>query len=104
MAGTGRAPGRRKGGKEPGGEATLVGRYRAVLIDRLTREDLGELQVCLRNQFDEHGNLNRSSRDRFEWILRKYLHEEILTREMVGIEAVIRDLSPGDLKKGRKSA
>lgn len=35
---------------------------------------------------------------KFEWTLRKYLHEEVLTREITGIEALIRSLKPEDLK------
>jgi hypothetical protein len=89
---------RRKGPAEGAGRS-LVERYRTVLVDRLTAEDLEELQLSLRNQFDERGNLVRENREKFEWKLRRFLHEEVLTREIAGIEALIRDLRPSDLKK-----
>jgi len=92
--GSGR-PGRRRG---TGEERALVERYRTILVDKLTAEDLGELQFYLRNQFDGNGNLNPAYKKKFEGKLREYLHEEILTREITGIEALIRVLKPEDLK------
>jgi hypothetical protein len=97
--GKGGASGPRGSRKGHGAERSLVERYRAILVDRLTREDLGELMFCLEHQFDEHGNLDMEFKRRFEWTLRKYLHEEVLTREITGIEALIRSLEPGDLKR-----
>jgi hypothetical protein len=101
MAGKGKGPGSRSRGKnrEAGKEGSLVERYRKILVDRLTAGDLGELQFYLKNQFDEGGNLNREYKERFEWKLRQFLHEEILTREIIGIEALVRELRPEDLKK-----
>jgi hypothetical protein len=97
MAGKGaRSRGKRK---SPGAEGSLVERYRTILVDRLTAEDLKELQFYLRNQFDENRNLNRDYKEKFEGKLRQFLHEEVLTREIIGIEALIRDLRPSDLKK-----
>jgi hypothetical protein len=101
MAGKGKASGsgpRGRGGG-PGEGKVLKERYRTVLVEKLTPADLEELQGYLRNEFDEKGNLKREYRDRFEWKLRQFLHEEILTREIVGLEALIRDLRPGDLKR-----
>ena len=57
-----------------------------------------DLKFYLENQFDEHGNLNMKYKRKFEWTLRRYLHEEVLTREITGIEALIRSLEPGDLR------
>jgi hypothetical protein len=99
MAGKGGESGEGRRGRGSGADASLVERYRTILIDRLTPEDLKELQLYLRNEFDEKGNLDREYRDRFEGKLRKFLHEEILTREIVGIEALVRNLRPRDLKK-----
>ena len=86
-------------GKGPGAAGPLMDRYRAILVDRLTAEDLAELQFYLRNQFDEKGNLDRVYKGKFEEKLRGYLHEEVITREIIGIEALIRSLKPGDLKR-----
>jgi len=98
MAGKAPGSGPRKRGKGAG-EGSLVERYRTILVDKLTGADLEELQFYLRNQFDERGNLNREYKNKFEWKLREFLHEEVLTREITGIEALIRDLRPGDLKR-----
>jgi hypothetical protein len=98
MAGKGPGSGRRGASRKSGEEESLKERYRTILAEKLTREDLRELQSLLRNQFDEKGNLDRENRERFEGRLRRYLHEETLTREIIGIEALIRSLEPGDLK------
>jgi len=97
MAGKGKRSGGK--GRGPGAEGSLVERYRTILVERLTAEDLKELQLYLGNQFDENGNLNREYKEKFEGKLRQFLHEEVLTREIIGIEALIRDLRPSDLKK-----
>jgi hypothetical protein len=101
MAGKGKGPGSRSRGKngEAGEKGPLVERYRKILVDRLNAGDLEELKFYLEKQFGEGGNLNREFKDKFEWKLRQFLHEEILTREIIGIEALIRELGPEDLKK-----
>ena len=76
----------------------LRARYRTTLIDKLTRKDLEALKFYLRRQFDEHGHLSSEYKGKFEWTLRKYLHDEVLTREITGIEALIRVLQPEELK------
>src|SRR5512136_1032750 len=78
---------------------SLLDRYRVILVNKLTIKDLSELQDYLRKEFDEGGNLNREVREKFEFKLRQFLDEEVLTREIVGIEALIRSLRPGDLKR-----
>lgn len=99
MAGKVKKPGRRKD-KEAGGEENpLLGRYRAILVDRLTAEDLAVLQAALRDQFDGEGNLVPAYKAKFEEKLRTWLHEEVLRREIPGIEVLVRSLEPGDLKK-----
>ncbi|HTY52239.1 MAG TPA: hypothetical protein VMB35_03485 [Methanomicrobiales archaeon] len=89
----------RKGSLPAGDIGTLKDRYRTTLVDRLTRADLGELQSYLGKMFDGAGNLDREYREKFEWKLRQYLPEEVLTRETPGIEALVRSLRPGDLKR-----
>jgi hypothetical protein len=78
--------------------ATLRARYRTTLIEKLTRKDLEALKFYLRRQFDEHGHLNNEYKGKFEWTLRKYLNDEVLTREITGIEALVRILQPEELK------
>ena len=89
---------RKGGGYKDEMAGSLQARYQTMLVDRLTRKDLRDLRFCLENQFDEHGNLNLEYKKKFEWTLRKYIHEEVLTREITGIEALIRSLKPGDLR------
>ena len=98
MAGKGKGSGNRGPSGGSGEEESLKARYRAILVERLTAGDLAELQFYLRNQFDEKGNLDRVYKEKFEEKLRRYLHEEVLTREIIGIEALIRSLRPEDLK------
>jgi len=90
-------PGRRGEVSDELGKS-LRARYRTMLIDKLTRRDLADLKFYLENQFDEHPNLNMEYKGKFEWTLRKYLHDEVLTREIAGIEALIRSLKPEELK------
>jgi hypothetical protein len=92
-----KVPGGRGGG--PVARETLLDRYRTILVDKMTADDLRELQSFLRKEVDERGILNRVYREKFAFKLRQFLHEEILTREIVGIEALIRELKPGDLKR-----
>ena len=99
MAGRGARSGPRGKREEEGARAALVERYRKILVERLTPGDLRELKILLRNQFDARGNLDMAHKARFEGKLREFLHEEVLTREIIGIEALVRELRPGDLKK-----
>jgi hypothetical protein len=77
---------------------TLMRRYRTNFIDKLTPEDLAELKMYLKKEFDNEGKINPEFRDRFEEKLRNYFHESVLEREIVTIEALVRELSPDDLK------
>jgi hypothetical protein len=77
---------------------TLVKKYKAPLIDKLTEQDLRELQFYLKNQFDEKRRINPEYKLKFESKLRQYFHEEILTREIVSIETLVGLLSSEDLK------
>ena len=78
---------------------TLMNKYRAMFIDKLTEQDLQELQFYLRKQFDEKRQLNAEYKLKFESRLRQYFHEEILRREIVSIETLLGLLNPEDLKK-----
>jgi hypothetical protein len=78
---------------------TLMRRYRTGFIDKLTPEDLAELKQYLKKEFDSEGNINAEYRDRFEEKLRNYFHESVLEREIVTIEALVRELSSEDLTR-----
>ncbi len=77
----------------------LFRKYQKVLIDKLTRSDLEELRFYLQNQFDEQRRFNAEYRLKFESKLRQYLHEDVLRREIAGIEALLAKLRPEDLKE-----
>jgi hypothetical protein len=77
---------------------TLIRRFRTGFVDQLTPEDLAELKKYLKNEFDAKGNINPEYRQKFEEKLRNYFHESVLEREIVNIEALVRVLSPEDLK------
>ena len=100
--GSGSGSGSQEGERGDESRESLVERYRTILVDRLTRADLAELRFYLRNQFDRRGNLDREYKEKFEGKLRRYLHEEVLTREITGIEALIRVLRPEDLKENNR--
>jgi hypothetical protein len=89
--------------KEPDSlKETLIQRYRSGFVDKLTPDDLTELQEYLEKEFDDQGHINIKYRDLFEEKLRNYFHESVLEREIVTIEALVRKLSPEDLKKNRE--
>ncbi|MDD1679720.1 MAG: hypothetical protein LUO93_11130 [Methanomicrobiales archaeon] len=77
---------------------TLIQRYRTSFIEKLTAKDLAELKRYVRKEFDKEGNIIPEYRRKFEEKLRCYFHESVLEREIVNIEALVRELSPEDLK------
>jgi hypothetical protein len=78
---------------------TLMNKYRDMFVDKLTEQDLRELQFYLKKQFDEKRRLNVENKLKFESRLRQYFHEEIMRREIVSIETLLSLLKPEDLKK-----
>jgi tRNA C32,U32 (ribose-2'-O)-methylase TrmJ len=78
---------------------TLIQRYKTTFIDKLTRKDLKELQGYLEKELDSGGKINEEFRHKFEEKLRQYFHESVLEREIVTIEALVKRLSPKDLKR-----
>lgn len=77
----------------------LLNRYRDTFVDKLTIADLGELRFFAQNLVDPDRRINPECRQKLEFRLRQYFHEEVLMREMAGIEALLRMLGPEDLKK-----
>ena len=77
---------------------SLMNRYRKALIDQLSRQDLDELQSYIRDQYDPGKGWSHKNRLKFESKLRQYFHEEVIRREISGIEAVLKLLTPEDLK------
>ena len=78
---------------------SLMNKYREMLIDKLTPEDLDELQLYMKKQYDEKGGWNQKYRLKFEEKLRQYIHEEILKREIASIETLLGLINHQDLKK-----
>ena len=75
----------------------LMNKYREIFIDKLSQQDLDELRFYILNQYDQNLGWNREYKLKFESKLRHYFHEEILRREIVSIEALIRLMNPDDL-------
>ena len=69
-----------------------------MFVDKLTQQDLRELQFYLKNQFDEKRRINAEYKLKFESKLRQYFHEEVLRREIVSIETLVSLLRPEDVK------
>jgi hypothetical protein len=82
---------------------TLVNKYRAMFVDKLTEQDLRELQFFLKKQFGEKRQLNAEYKLKFETRLREYFHEEIMRREIVSIETLLSLLTPEDLQKSENN-
>jgi hypothetical protein len=77
----------------------LMNKYKETFIEKLTREDLDELQFYLKKQYDKDHGWNREYRLKFELKLRQYFHEEILRREIAGIETLLSLILPQDLER-----
>jgi len=79
-------------------KTTLMNKYQEMFVDKLTQQDLRELQFYLKNQFDEKRQLNAEYKVKFETRLRQYFHEEVMRREIISIETLLGLLTPEDLK------
>ncbi len=79
---------------------SLMERYRDLLINRLTRGNLERLQLYLAHQYDARHGWNHEYRRRLVLKLQGYMTEEILTREIAGIETLLRLMTPDDLENG----
>jgi hypothetical protein len=77
----------------------LMNKYKETFIEKLTRQDLDELQFYLKKQYDKNHGWNREYRLKFELKLRQYFHEEILRREIAGIETLLSLILPQDLER-----
>ena len=75
-----------------------MNKYMAMFVDKLTQQDLRELQFYLKNQFDEKRQINAEYKLKFESKLRQYFHEEVLRREIVSIETLLGLLKPEDVR------
>jgi len=75
-----------------------MNKYKEIFVDKLTRQDLRELQFLLKNQFDENRQLNAEYKLKFEARLRPYFHEEVLKREIVSIETLLGLLQEEDIQ------
>jgi hypothetical protein len=78
-------------------KTVLMKKYRDLLVDKLTRRDLEELQNSLKSQYDTEHGWNQEIRRKFELKLQEYMHEEILKREIAGIETLLQLITSEDL-------
>ncbi|OPX61768.1 MULTISPECIES: hypothetical protein [unclassified Methanoregula] len=82
----------------------LIHKYRTILIDRLTAEDLGELRVCLKRWSGTKNGQDSEFPHRFVMKLREYLPEEILRYEIAGIESLFMLMRAQDLPDRHRAA
>ena len=75
-----------------------MNKYKEMFVDKLTKQDLKELQFYLKNQFDENRQLNAKYKLKFESLLRQYFHEEVMRREIISIETLLGLLTTDDVK------
>jgi hypothetical protein len=80
-------------------KTTLMNKYKDMFVDKLTQQDLRELQFYLKKQFDEKRQLNTEYKLKFETRLRQYFHESVMRREIISIETLLGLLTPEDVKK-----
>ncbi len=80
-------------------KTTLMNKYKEMFVDKLTPQDLRELQFYLKNQFDEKRQINAEYKLKFESRLRQYFHEEVMRREIISIETLLGLLTAEDVKK-----
>jgi len=97
MAETAKNPTRKKTADEEI-KTSLMDKYRETFVDKLTRQDLEELQLYRRKQYDKERGWNDEYRQKFELKLRTYFHEDVLRREIASIETLLMLMQPGDLK------
>jgi hypothetical protein len=79
-------------------KTSLMDKYRETFIEKLTPQDLEELQLYRRKQYDKVSGWNSEYKQKFEFKLRQYFHEEVLMREIPSIEILLGLLQPHDLK------
>jgi hypothetical protein len=70
-----------------------------MFIDKLTPQDLEELQLYLKKQYDKERGWNNEYKQKFEFKLRQYFHEEILKREIASIETLLGLMQCQDLRR-----
>ncbi len=78
----------------------LMNKYRALFVDKLTREDLEELRYYFRLQYDPKRGWDKKYAGKFVLKLQEYMHEEILKCEIAGIVSLVTLMKPDDLNKG----
>ena len=77
----------------------LLNRYWTQFVSKLTPQDLEDLQFYLQHEIDENRQIHEEYRQKFREKLREYFHDQVLDREIVSIETLVKDLTPEDLEK-----
>ncbi|MDD1701283.1 MAG: hypothetical protein LUQ04_10910 [Methanoregula sp.] len=80
-------------------KTSLMNKYREMFIDKLTPQDLEELQIYLGKQYDKELGWNSEYRQKFESKLKQYFHEEVLRREIASIETLLGLIQRQDLRR-----
>jgi predicted house-cleaning noncanonical NTP pyrophosphatase (MazG superfamily) len=80
-------------------KTSLMNKYGEMFIDKLTPQDLEELQLYLGKQYDKERGWNNEYKQKFESKLRQYFHEEVLRREIASIETLLGLMQRQDLRR-----
>jgi len=80
-------------------KTTLMNKYKDMFVDKLTQQDLRELQFYLKKQFDEKRHLNAEYNVKFESWFSVFFQDSVLRREIISIETLLGLLMPEDVKK-----
>jgi hypothetical protein len=80
-------------------KTSLMNKYREMFIDKLTPQDLDELQLYLGKQYDKERGWNHEYKLKFELKLGQYFHEEVLKRELASIETLLGLMQHHDLRR-----
>ncbi|MGB9177124.1 MAG: hypothetical protein WCB46_10360 [Methanoregula sp.] len=76
----------------------LMNKYRTFFLDKLTLKDLEELQFYQRRLSDTRYGRDHEYLRKFVLKLLGYMPEEILKREIIGIETLVTLMKPEDLQ------
>jgi hypothetical protein len=80
-------------------KTSLMNKYGEMFIDKLIPQDLEELQLYLGKQYDKERGWNNEYKQKFEFKLRQYFHEEVLRREIASIETLLGLMQRQDLRR-----
>ena len=77
----------------------LLNKYRTLFINKLSLQDLDELRYYHKRQYTTKNGWDEEFLQKFVLKLREFIHDDILKREIAGIETLVTFMKPEDLSK-----